>query len=46
MAAPVARRVLSVTESDARALMVHSAQEMPHLAKFLPELVGEFKDVE
>lgn len=46
MAASVARRVLSVTESDARALMVHCAQEMPHLAKFLPELVGEFKDVE
>jgi hypothetical protein len=38
--------VLSVTESDARALMVHCAQEMPHLAKFLPELVGEFKDFE
>lgn len=46
MAASVARRVLSVTESDARALMVHCAQEMPHLAKFLPELVGEFKDFE
>ncbi len=46
MAASVARRVLSVTESDARALMVHCAQEMPHLAKFLPELVGEFKDLE
>jgi hypothetical protein len=46
MAASVARRVLSVTESDARALMVHCAQEMPLLAKFLPELVGEFKDVE
>lgn len=46
MAASVARRVLSVTESDARALMVHCAQEMPHLAKFLPELLGEFKDAE
>lgn len=46
MAAVVARRVLSVTESDARALMVHCAQEMPHLAKFLPELFGEFKDAE
>jgi hypothetical protein len=46
MAASVARRVLSVTESDARALVVHCAQEMPHLAKFLPELVGEFKDFE
>jgi hypothetical protein len=46
MAAYVAKRVLSVTESDARALMVHCAQEMPHLAKFLPELVGEFKDFE
>lgn len=46
MAASVARRVLSVTESDARALMVHCAQEMPHLAKFLPELVGEFNDFE
>ena len=46
LAASVARRVLSVTESDARALMVHCAQEMPHLAKFLPELLGEFKDAE
>lgn len=41
LAAAVARRVLSLTESDARALLVHCAQEMPHLASFLPELHAE-----
>ena len=38
LAAGVAKRVLRLTEGDARALLVHCAQEMPHLAGFLPEL--------
>jgi len=44
LAATIAKRVLSVTETDARALLVHCAQEMPHLAAFLPALHAEFKD--
>jgi len=42
MAATVAKRVLRITESDARALLVHCGQEMPHLAAFLPALYAEF----
>ncbi len=42
VAAAVARRVLRLTESDARALLVHCAEEMPHLAGFLPALHAEF----
>jgi hypothetical protein len=42
VAASVARRVLRLTESDARALLVHCAEEMPHLAGFLPALHAEF----
>ena len=38
LAAGLAKRVLGLTEGDARALLVHCAQEMPHLAVFLPEL--------
>jgi len=38
LAAGLAKRVLRLTEGDARALLVHCAQEMPHLAGFLPEL--------
>lgn len=38
LAAGLAKRVLRLTEGDARALLVHCAQEMPHLAAFLPEL--------
>ena len=38
LAAGLAKRVLGLTEGDARALLVHCAQEMPHLAAFLPEL--------
>jgi hypothetical protein len=38
LAAGLAKRVLRLTEADARALLVHCAQEMPHLAAFLPEL--------
>ena len=43
VAAAIAKRVLSLTESDARALLVHCAQEMPHLPRFLPALHAEFK---
>ena len=42
LAATVAKRVLRITESDARALLVHCGQEMPHLAAFLPALYAEF----
>lgn len=44
LAAAVAKQVLKLTESDARALLVHCAQEMPHLASFLPGLHAEFRD--
>jgi len=44
LAAAVARRVLKLGEADARALLVHCAQEMPHLAGFLPELHAQFRD--
>jgi hypothetical protein len=44
LAAAVATRVLRLTESDARALLVHCGQEMPHLAAFLPALYAEFAD--
>lgn len=43
MAAAAAKRVLRLTETDARALLVHCAQEMPHLASFLPELSSAFQ---
>ncbi len=42
VAASVAKRVLRLTDSDARAVLVHCAQEMPHLATFLPALYAEF----
>ncbi len=31
------------TEADARALLVHCAEEMQHLAQFLPALYAEFR---
>ena len=37
-ALPLARRIAGLTESDARALLVHCSQEMTHLASFLPAL--------
>ena len=37
-AVPVARRLVALTELDARALLVHCSQEMTHLATFLPSL--------
>jgi hypothetical protein len=48
LAAPlavIARHELRSTESDARALLVHCAQEMAHLATFLPGLYAAFRDV-
>jgi hypothetical protein len=42
MAAAVAKRLLRLTQSDARALLVHCAEEMPHLAGFLPALHAQF----
>lgn len=39
---PAARLLLRPHESDARALLVHCAQEMAHLAAFLPDLHAEF----
>ena len=42
MAAAIAKRVLRLTESDARAVLVHCGQEMPHLAAFLPALHAQF----
>jgi hypothetical protein len=42
--AQVARLVLRPTEADARALLVHCAEEMQHLASFLPGLYAEFRE--
>jgi len=39
---PIASRVLGNPETNARNLMVHCAQEMNHLAGFLPELYEAF----
>ncbi|NDC58351.1 MAG: hypothetical protein EBZ50_05930 [Alphaproteobacteria bacterium] len=41
-AAAIARRTLKLTEADARAVLVHCAQEMQHLAGFLPALHAAF----
>jgi hypothetical protein len=41
--ARVARLVIRPTEADARALLVHCAEEMQHLASFLPALHAEFQ---
>jgi hypothetical protein len=41
---PIASRVLGSAESAARNLLVHCAQEMNHLAGFLPELFETFGD--
>ena len=37
---------LKSTEADARALLVHCAQEMAHLATFLPALYAQCKDMD
>lgn len=41
---PVASRMLGASESSARDLMVHCAQEMNHLAGFLPALHERLRD--
>jgi hypothetical protein len=41
---PIAARVLGNPETSARNLLVHCAQEMNHLAGFLPELHAAFGD--
>ena len=43
---PIARREVRPTEADARALIVHCAQEMAHLASFLPEAYTALKDTD
>ena len=40
--ARAARLVMRPTEADARSLFVHCAEEMQHLASFLPALYAEF----
>ena len=41
---PIASRILGSPETNARNLLVHCAQEMNHLAGFLPELYAAFGD--
>ncbi len=41
---PIASRMLGVPEATARNLLVHCAQEMNHLAGFLPRLYEQFGD--
>ncbi len=41
---PIASRILGNAGSSARNLLVHCAQEMNHLAGFLPELHAAFGD--
>jgi hypothetical protein len=40
----VASRVADISAASARDLMVHCAQEMNHLAGFLPDIYAEFRD--
>lgn len=42
--AALARRFLKIGEGDARALLIHCAQEMQHLASFLPAMFREYAD--
>jgi DAPG hydrolase-like protein len=44
MVRPVASRVVDISAATARDLMVHCAQEMNHLAGFLPDLYTELRD--
>jgi hypothetical protein len=41
--AQAARLLMRPSETDARALLVHCAEEMQHLAGFLPALYAEFR---
>ena len=45
-AAMLAKVGLKPTDTDARALLVHCAQEMAHLATFLPALYAQCKDLD
>jgi len=40
---PVAKRLIELSENDARALLVHCSQEMTHLASFLPAIYEQEK---
>jgi hypothetical protein len=40
-ALPLAGRIIRPTEAEAQALLVHCAQEMAHLASFLPEIFAQ-----
>ena len=44
LAALMVGRILKLTESDARALLIHCAEEMQHLASFLPALYAAFRN--
>ncbi len=44
LAATMVGRILRLTESDARALLIHCAEEMQHLAGFLPALYADFRN--
>jgi hypothetical protein len=44
--AAMARMGFRSTETDARNLLVHCAQEMTHLAKFLPALYAQCRDMD
>ena len=44
--ATAARLTMRPTEADARALLVHCAEEMQHLGSFLPPLYAEFQSWE
>jgi hypothetical protein len=44
VAAWMGKRTVRLTERDARALLIHCAEEMQHLGGFLPALHAEFKD--
>jgi len=41
---PIASRVRGTSEASVRNLLVHCAQEMNHLAAFLPDLYAAFGD--
>ncbi len=46
LAVQAAKQLLRPTEHDARALLVHCAEEMAHLAVFLPQLYSEYQYVD
>jgi len=40
---PIIRRVRKISKQQASDLLIHCHEEMSHLAKFLPDLYGEYK---